>query len=107
MLQNRIPKRRYVAQLFEIIFGSFFEAASGQASDPQNHHQIAQNTISESLCSCTSALLQHTFCLARGIQGESHCNNSRLALYLPSLGKVKMPTQYPQIVWGNCLGVRR
>ena len=49
-------------------------------------------------------LLQHTFCLARRIQGESHCNNSRLALYLPSLGKVKMLTQSLQIAWGVVWG---
>ena len=32
-------------------------------------------------------LSQPTFCLARRIQSESHCNYSRLDLYLPSLGK--------------------
>ncbi len=51
-------------------------------------------------------LLQHTFCtcgLAGRVHGESHCNYSRLELYLLTLGKVKMLTQYPQIA----LGVRR
>ena len=45
--------------------------------------------------------------LARRVHGESHCNYSRLELYLPSLGNVKMLTQYPQIAWEGCLGVRR
>ena len=45
-----------------------------------------------------SVILQHTFCLARRIQGEGHCNKSRLALYLPGLGKVKMLAQYPQML---------
>ena len=30
-----------------------------------------------------------------------------LSSYLPSLGKVKMVTQYAQIAWAGCLGVRR
>ena len=46
--------------------------------------------------------------LAAGVHGESPCDFSHLELYLPRLGKVKMLTQYPQIVWGGgCLGVRR
>ena len=45
-------------------------------------------------------LLQHEFCLAKRIQGESHCNNSRLE-YLPGLGKVKMLTQVlGGLFWG-------
>ena len=34
------------------------------------------------------------------VHGESHCNYSRLELYLPRLGRVKMLKQYTQIVWG-------
>ena len=52
-------------------------------------------------------LLQHAFCLARRIHSERHCKYSRLDLCLPSLGKVKIVTQYPQIAWAGCLGVRR
>ena len=44
-------------------------------------------------------LSQPTFCLARRIHSQSYCNYSRLGLYLPSLGKVNMVTQYPQIAW--------
>ena len=57
MTQNSLPKSLLPDQLFEGSFGSFFEAASGKPTDPQNHGKIAKNTISESLCSCTSAFV--------------------------------------------------
>ena len=45
-------------------------------------------------------VLQQTFRLANRIHGEIHCNDPLLELYLPSLGKVQMRTQYPRIAQG-------
>ena len=56
--------------------------------------------------SCTSASAAARVLFSR-LPGENPCNYFRLELYLPSFGKVKMLTQYPQIAWGNCLEVRR
>ena len=44
------------------------------------------------------------YCLAGRFPGEGPCNYSRLELYLLSLGKVKMLTQYPQISSGRLFG---
>ena len=58
-------------------------------------------------CSWTSAFVAAWVMFSRKNSQRSHCNYSRLELYLPSLGKVKMVTQYAQIAWAGCLGVRR
>ena len=92
---------------FRVLFGTAVEAASGRPHSPKIIPKSQKNMISELLFHGLLHLLQHTFCLAGRIHSESHCNYSRLDLYLPSLGKVKMVTQYPQIAWGSCLGVRR
>ena len=65
------------------------------------------NSDPKSLFHACLHLLQHAPRLARRIHSESHCNYFRLDLCLPSFGKVKMVTQYAQIAWAGCLGVRR
>ena len=57
MTRSNLPKSLALEELFKGNFGSFFEAASGRPTDPPNHNKIEKNTISESLCSCTSAFV--------------------------------------------------
>ena len=42
MIQNSLPKNLLPAQLFEVSFGSFFEAASRRPAEPQNHNKIGK-----------------------------------------------------------------
>ena len=91
---------------FWVLFATIFEAASARPPDPRNRDK--RNVVS--LYCALLHLLQHAFCicgLAGKVHGGSHCSYSRLELYMPSLGKVKILSQYPQIAWGGCLGVRR
>ena len=122
---------------FCTVLARLLPGTSGRHLDPQNHENMCNEmnfsivfvSIFCMLCASPSPaasamqaclchaylpsllhLLQHAFCtcgLAGRDHGKSHCNYSRRALYLLSLGKVKMLTQYPQIAKGNCLWVRR
>ena len=59
MTRNSRPKSLLPGQLFEVIFGSFFEAASGRPADPKNHNKITEKhnfrlTCSMHVCICCS-----------------------------------------------------
>ena len=71
--------------------------APGHAKSCQNRKK---NRISALFFHGLLHLSQPTFCLARRIHSESHCNYSRLDLYLPSLGK----DEDGHTVSADCLG---
>ena len=60
-------------------------------------------TIDVSLWKCMGSNCS----LATRVHSESLFEYSRIELYMPSLGKVKMLAQYPHDAWECCLGVRR
>ena len=72
MNQNCFPRNLLTEQIFEDIFGSFFEAVSRRPPDPPNHYKFKKKQ--DNCATCFRALLhllQHTFRLAGKLSGES------------------------------------
>ena len=94
--QNGLPPLIFWCLVWHCLRSCLWEAPGPQKSCPNRKKTQFLRYFFHGLLH----LSQPTFCLARRIHSESHCNYSRLDLYLPSLGK----DEDGHTVSADCLG---